>query len=180
MVTMIDGDLHTVPYNGHPAYPAWVPKVQGRQVNRLSGSLINRGMPGVYGYLPLGLILAPQAAQACLWCAYPFDAGSNGPMPCRSDSFLPSRFNEMMQQPQGHHSGVMDVYNEVVLHDDGPRPCFSSALPSIVEAVFVLHDADIRTAEIILERFTRHFRVGSESRPLLLKYNPGVGFVRAS
>ena len=78
MVTMIDGDLHTVPYNGHPAYPAWVPKVQGRQVNRLSGSLINRGMPGVYGYLPLGLILAPQAAQACLWCAYPFDAGSNG------------------------------------------------------------------------------------------------------
>jgi len=184
MVTMVDHDLRTEPYNGHPAYPAWVPKVQGRQVDRLSGSLINKHLPGVFG-ASVGLVLAPVQAQACLWCSYPFDAGSNGPMPCRVGSpaeggaYPPSRFAEMMRQPQGHHSGVSAVYNEVVLHDDGAgstqwRPvsgCYSAALPAIVEAVFLMPHANAAAAaaaRVIRDRFSAHFRLPSSSAPLLL------------
>lgn len=181
MVTMVDSDLRTLPFNGHPAYPMWVPKVQGRQVDRLSGSMINVNMPGVFASLdhPLGLVLAPREAQACLWCSYPFDAGSNGPVPCRPSSYPPEQFADMMRQPQGGSSGVTAVYNEVVLHDDSQntRPgCYSSAMPRIVEAVFVLRDEDASFGHTHRDRFISHFSIPASRAPVLLKYTARAGF----
>lgn len=149
--------------------------------------MINKHMPGIFG-LRLGLILEPVAAQECLWCAYPFDAGSNGPMPCRpGQAYSPDRFGEMMRQPQGHSSGVSDVYNEVVLHDDSAHHeqssgCYSRALPDIVQAFFIRGDWQkgkedaVRRAQIHLQRFVEHFKVPQSSAPLLLQYIPGSGF----
>ena len=39
---MFEDDVRTGFFNGHAAVPGWIPKVQERKVDRLSGSIINK------------------------------------------------------------------------------------------------------------------------------------------
>jgi len=175
-VTMIDSVV-APPSNGHPANwpPPWVPTVHGGVVDRVSGSIINRDMIGIFD-LPVGLILRPKCAQRCLMCSYRGDAGSNGPMPCRIGAFPPERLEEMLRGPQGNVHGI---YNEVILRDHDE--CYSSQMPDIVEAIFARDSNHLYEARGAYELFTRHFELDRSPErpllpPLLLFYRPGEGF----
>jgi hypothetical protein len=83
----------------------WVAHTPGR----LSCTVVNARLTGTYAH-PAGMVLAAGPTQACLWCAFPYDAGTNGPAPCsKGNEYPPSRFAEMMRHRQGGASGVKRV-----------------------------------------------------------------------
>ena len=171
-------------HKGMPWPVPWIPTIHGNQVDRLSGSIINKNLPGIFDFWAgYGLLLEPVRAQRCLMCSYPLDAGSTGPKPCRYSAFLPDQLEQMMSHHQG--GGAVKCppacYNEVILRDgigeDGQ--CFRDQMPDIVEAFFA-NSASLSDQRQNAERahalFVEHFDLGAKKAPLLLVYMPGEGF----